>query len=301
LVAAVDIVGVGASVATAALWALGAVIARLGMIRARPALLSFVGVLVALPILLAIVLGTGQSLTGFRLTWTLLAVLAGVALCSQVAGSVLTYDSIRFIGASRSVTISTTRIIFSTILGVMLLGEVLTPSEALGSSLVLIGIVTLTLRSKEGESIKGFRLRRGAIESIAGALVFSVGNVLVRVAAIAIGSAAVANLLTDLLAIPMLLLVVTLDKGTLRNTSLEAATWRLLLLLGVVFALSSYTFFVALSVAPVVYVIPLSSSSPLFAVIFSLVAIRGMENVNAKLVAGAVLTVIGSVLIAVQL
>lgn len=298
MVPATDALGIGASVGTAALWGLGAVLARLGLVRARPSLLNLVGVVIALPILFVILVATGQGTAGVELSPSLLVLLAGVALCSQVVGTLLTYDSIRFIGAARNVTISSTRIVFSSALGVALVGESLTKGEALGSSLVVAGILALSLGPREAAGIRGFRMGRGMSEALAGAFVFSVGNVLIRLAAVAVGSPALANFLADLLALPMLLVVVAADTKGLIYTGLDPSTWRVLLLTGAVFALSSYTFFVALSVAPVVYVIPLSSSSPLFAIAFSFAAIRDMERVNRTLVLGALFTVAGSLLIA---
>ena len=299
MVGSAEAIGLGASVATAALWGLGAVVARVSMVEARPALVNFVSVLVALPILLVILVGTGQTMAEINPTWSLVAVIAGVAFCSQVLGSLLNYDSIRFIGASRSVTISSTRIIFSAALGIVLLGEGLTLGEATGTALVLVSVLTLAVSSEREEGSQGFKLSRGGSEAVASALVFSVGNVLTRSAAVGVGSAAAANLLADLFALPMLLVALAPDKKGLGFTGTDGRTWRLLVATGVVFALASYTFFVALSVAPVVYVIPLSSSSPLFTIVFSLAAIRGMEHVNKKLILGAVLAIAGSALVAI--
>lgn len=298
MIATTEAVGIVGSVATAALWGLGAVVARVGMVKARPALVNLVGVLVALPILLGIFVGTGQSLSGFSASWDLLAVLVGVAFCSQALGPLLNYDSIRFIGASRSVTISSTRIVFSTALGIVLLREGLGLSEAIGAGLIAASILAVTGGPGEKGGGRGFRTGRGASEAVASALVFSVGNVLVRVAAVGVGSPAGANLLADLFAVPMLLSMVAVDVRGQPPQDIDSKTWKLLILTGVVFALASYTFFVALSVAPVVYVIPLSSSSPIFTIVFSWLAIRGMENVNKRLVLGAIMAIIGSVLVA---
>jgi uncharacterized membrane protein len=298
LVAGAEVLGIGASIATAALWGLGAVVARVGLLQARPSLLNLVTVLMGIPILLAILIGTGQTLGGVRLSASLLAVLAGVAACSQVAGVYLNYDSIRFIGASRNTIISSTRIIFSIALGVALLGEVVTTGEALGSSLVVVGVLALSSRDP-GSRV--FKMRRGVSEALLGAFIFSIGNVLVRVAAVAVGSAAITNLLADLIALPMLLVMVIYDMKELGYTGPDSPTWRLLVLIGALSTLASYTFFVALSVAPVVYVIPLSSSTPLFALVFSYMAISGMENINRRLVLGALLTIAGSIFIAVPL
>lgn len=299
MVGSSEAIGLAASVTTAALWGLGAVVARVGMVKARPALVNLVSVLVALPILLVILVGTGQTMVEFNPTWSLVAVIAGVAFCSQFLGSLLNYDSIRFIGASRSVTISSTRIVFSAALGIVLLREGLTLGEAAGTTLVLLSVLTLAVNpEREGDS-HGFRLSRGVSEAVASALVFSVGNVLTRSAAVGVGSAAAANLLADLFALPMLLVALKLDRKGPGFAGTDGRTWRLLAATGAVFALASYTFFVALSVAPVVYVIPLSSSSPLFTIVFSLAAIRGMEHVDKRLVLGAVLAITGSALVAV--
>ena len=298
LVAGAEAAGLGASVATAALWGLGAVVARIGMVKARPALVNFIGVLVALPMLLAILVGTSQSLAGIGLTWSLVAVLVGVALCSQVLGPLFNYDSIRFIGASRSVTFSSTRIIFSTALGVILLGEGLTLGEATGTVLIVASVLALTAGPGSRSASRSFRMGRGSSEAVVSAFVFSVGNVLTRTAAVGVGSAAAANLLADLLAAPMMLVALALDHREMELSGTDRKTWVLLVLTGAVFALASYTFFVALSVAPVVYVIPLSSSSPLFTITFSLAAIRGMEDVNKAVVLGALLAILGSFLVA---
>jgi uncharacterized membrane protein len=298
LVVASVALGLVASVAAAVLWGLASVVARLGMARARPSLLNLVSVLVGIPILLAVLLATGQPLVGVQLSGKLLVLLSGVALCSQVGGALLTYDSIRFIGASRNATISSTRIVFSMVLGIALLGETLAVTGALGASLVTAGVLALAAGSRQVSEASGFRMRRGALEAVAGAVVFSLGNVFVRSASVVIGSAATANLLADLIALPILLAVVAFDSRGAGHAGSDATPWKLLMLSGAVTAVASYAFFVALSQAPVVYVIPLSSSNPLFAILFSWLAIRGMESLDRRVVLGALMTILGSVLIA---
>jgi drug/metabolite transporter (DMT)-like permease len=102
------------------------------------------GVLVLLPVNLA----TGQALTGFSMqTWL---GLAGLGLVSQLAG----WLAINYaLGHLRAAPVSVSLLaqpVVTAILGILLLGEMLTFSQSLGGALVLAGIYLVNQRTGRG-------------------------------------------------------------------------------------------------------------------------------------------------------
>ncbi len=75
--------------------------------------------------------------------------------------------------------------------------------------------------------------------------------------------------------------------------------WALAAAAGVVSSTAAICFYFALSAAPVVLVAPLSGTSPLFAMLFTIIFLRRLERVTPRMIAGCVLVVVGVAFIAV--
>ena len=66
---------------------------------------------------------------------------------------------------------------------------------------------------------------------------------------------------------------------------------------GVTENLSVFLVVLALSIGTVSVVAPLTNVTPLFVILFSVLFLRGVETLNARVVAGAALIVVGAILI----
>ena len=77
------------------------------------------------------------------------------------------------------------------------------------------------------------------------------------------------------------------------------AAWPYLILAGLFSAAAVYGRYFAINLGEVSIVIALVQTSPLFVVLISIVFLRELEQVSARLVLGALLTVAGGVLVSV--
>lgn len=72
-----------------------------------------------------------------------------------------------------------------------------------------------------------------------------------------------------------------------------------LLISGVTASLGAVSSFFALSLAPVVLVSPLQSTSPLFTLLLSYLFLSHLERITPKLILGSILVVVGAVLLTI--
>ena len=73
----------------------------------------------------------------------------------------------------------------------------------------------------------------------------------------------------------------------------------LLLLAGILASLGVVSSYFALSLAPVVMVSPLQSTSPLFVILWSYLFLRRLERITPRLILGSILVIFGVILITV--
>ncbi len=137
----------------------------------------------------------------------------------------------------------------------------------------------------------------GRVLGIGSALAYGISSVLV--------SQGVTGLAPPLVGAAVALLSGTLSltvvniRGLGANTGQEdrKAVW-FLVIAGIFSSFGIMSHFFALSVAPVVIVSPIESTSPLFALVWSRLFLGRLEKITVRVVLGSILVVIGVVLIA---
>jgi uncharacterized membrane protein len=208
-------------------------------------------------------------------------------------GRTLSYVGIERIGVARSVPIVNSSPIFASIFAVIFLGEIWVVQNIVGTLLVISGVVTLSM----GKPPAGKWRKRDMVFPIVGAVAFGASailrkaglgfvNVPIVAAAVTAGAAALFS---------VCLLQIQGGKRAIKLTR-KSAAWLFTAALFNTAAMLSV--FYALSHGRVVIVEPLVSSNPVLTLLFTSVFLRDLEALNLRLLIGALLTVAGTILVA---
>ena len=207
-------------------------------------------------------------------------------------GRTMSYVGIEKIGVARSVPIANSSPIFASIFAVIFLAEVWLLQNIVGTLLVISGVVALSMAKPAQGRWRKFDVIYPAI----GALAFGASSILrkagleyvaipVLAGAVTAGTAAIFS---------FALLQFRGGKEALKLTRRSAA-W----LFPAAFFNTAATLsvFYALSHGKVVIVEPLVSSNPVLTLLFTAIFLRDLEAVNLRVIGGALLTVVGTILV----
>jgi uncharacterized membrane protein len=238
--------------------------------------------------------------------WTLAIVLAPLALLASPAigyfmagglfapalGQTLGYIGMERIGVARSSPIVNTSPMFSSIFAVLLLGEIWLVQNMLGTGLVILGVIVLsTSRPASGKWHK-----KDVIYPILAALAFGISTTFRKTGLMTIHVPLLAAAVTVGTAFLGLLAIVWCKGGRdILSFNPRSSSW----LFGgaVVNSAAILSFFSALNVGTVVRVEPLVACNPLLTILWASIFLRQFETLSWRVVAGALVTVSGTVLV----
>jgi drug/metabolite transporter (DMT)-like permease len=262
---------------------------------------QFVGVLytlaVAPPILACFAVINGDAFRTYNYSLWTIANLALSGAIFLVLGRVFAYTSISIIGASRSSQLTGTQVIFAAVLSVVFLREQITVVLAVGTVTIFLGELLISFSNPSGSHAIPARLfRKGVLIGLAGGFFWGSGQLFAMVGARALGSSTMGSLTSYLFAITVQLMLV-FSSGS-RSFVLRRKEALFMLASGTVSALAVLSQYTALLVAPVVSVSPIVNTSPLITLIVSQLVMSQIEQVNRKVLLGAILVVFGAILVA---
>ena len=218
----------------------------------------------------------------------LLFVLAG--LIGTVGGRLTRFIAIETVGASITAGFMNVTPFVSSGLAILLLGERLTWPIVIGTCVIVLGT---TLLSSGGRRL-GLRPAQLVLPAVSAAC-FGVVAILRKLGLSGIGAVpgSAVNVTTAFVAFTSFLLA-TGQGGAMacRGRSLVY-----FLVAGVAENVSVFLVVVALSMGAVSVVVPLQNVTPIFVLFLSIVFLRGIEALNARVVAGTLLIVLGAWLI----
>ena len=207
-------------------------------------------------------------------------------------GRTLSYVGIEKIGVARSVPIANSSPIFASIFAVIFLAETWVLQNVIGTLLVIGGVIVLSM----AKPARGEWRKFDVIYPLIGALAFGASttlrkaglgfiNIPLLAAAVTAGSAAIFS---------FTLLQIQGGKVALKLTRRSAA-W--LFPAGVFNTAAMLSVFFALSHGKVVIVEPLVSSNPVTTLLLTSIFLRDVESLTLRVILGAALTVIGTILV----
>jgi uncharacterized membrane protein len=211
-------------------------------------------------------------------------VLAG--LLGTIAGRLLRFMAIERVGASITAAVLNLNVLISTILAILVLGERVTLPILAGTLVIVAGA---TLLSTEGRGIP-FRPRRMVIPLVSAAC-FGVVAILRKIGVAHIGPVfgSALNVTTAMVAFAAFLLA----SGRRGAMSCRGRTLAWFVVAGAAENGGVFLNIVGLSLGAVSVVVPLYATAPVFVLILSFFFLRGVEALNARVVAGTLMIVAG--------
>jgi drug/metabolite transporter (DMT)-like permease len=260
------------------LWGFNGVLVRKALEKVNPFLGTFYIVLISWLCLFILSVFTGEI---FRVEFegTKVALLCLAGIFQYFFGRTLTYFSVGVVGSSRAFTGTSTRIMFSALLGFAILGEEVNLMILSGILVMVAGLYILSSDTFN---------RRGLAISIAGGLSYGIASIFIKSGILE--SVVVSNLISVTTALPFIF-AVAYSKSSENTFSFY------LLLSGITMFLGTFSYYLALSQAQVVVAVPVSNLYPVFTTVFSYLLIQRLEHVSIKTLIGSVIAVMGGILI----
>lgn len=207
-------------------------------------------------------------------------------------GRTLTYVGIERVGVARSVPISNCSPMFASFLAVLLLEELWTPQNFLGTTFVILGIAILS-RARAGPS--EWR-RLDLIYPFVAALAFGISSNLRKLGLIASNLPLMAAAVTATTGFVFALCLLQV-RGGWRVLRLPRASCGWFFTAGIANTAATLSVFHALSFGKVVVVEPLVAVNPVISLILSAIFLKDLEIITPRVVLGALCTVVGTTLV----
>ena len=219
------------------------------------------------------------------------------------AGGVLTpglvrlfyYSGLKKLGTSVNSSVFSIYPLYSSILAVLLLNEILSPGNWAGVLCIVLGVVFVEVSSREINSGDKSAWRSLAFP-IAGGLTLGVSHIIRKYALDVYNAPVLGVAVAYTFSLLPFLLMFLFSASTRREVSLKREL-RLFWPAGIGQAVSWMLSFYAFSYGEVAIVTPLLSIETLFVVFFAYLYLKEVECISPKLVASIVLTVLGVVLV----
>jgi drug/metabolite transporter (DMT)-like permease len=232
-------------------------------------------------------------LTPLSALWTpAIGYFIAAGIFAPAIGQTLGYIGIERIGVARSTPIVNSAPIFSSSFAVLFLGEVWTAQNILGTLSVIIGVIILS----SGKSSGGEWRKIDILYPLVAAVAFGISTTLRKFglselhlpllgAAVTVGTAF------------FILLGLIQWRGGRRALRFNPESTRWLFGAAVVNTGAILSVFSALNVGKVVRVEPLIASNPLLTILWVGIFLRQIERISARIVLGALFTVMGTTLV----
>jgi len=207
-------------------------------------------------------------------------------------GRTLTYMGIERIGVARSVPISSSSPIVASLLAVLLIGESWSRLNFIGTSLVICGVFIL---SRSQTTQRPWR-KADLIFPILAACSFGISTNLRKLGLMVENLPLMGSAVTATTAFFFTAVTLKAQGGRLMlNLSGNSLGW--FLAAGIANTIAMLSVFYALSFGQVVIVEPLINTNPVLTVILSAIFLRDIEAITLRVVAGAICTVLGTILV----
>lgn len=307
--------GIVYTLCSAASFGLNGVATRRALTKIAASLGLYVTVLAGVPLFFIAALGTGQLFGADRIRTEGYWLLAGAGIIHFLFGRYCNYRAVAAIGANRTTPIQALNSVYSVIIAVIFLGEAVMWQTALGIACVMVGPALIGWGSATKRATRPaaspslgaaaarpeappVKLAEGYLFGVLSAVLYGTSPILISAGLRGSGGLGIMGGLISYAAASAVLIAYlpfNSSRGELRTLDRSGTTW---------FALASLTVFsaqffryLALGVAPVTLVVPLSQTRPLFTVIFSLLFNRHLESFAPPVLIGIAMSIAGALII----
>jgi drug/metabolite transporter (DMT)-like permease len=317
--------GIILTLLSAASFGANAIVVRRGLFHMSAGQGLYITVLLGIPLFAVAAMLTGELSQIELLSAVDFLLLAGAGVIHFIIGRYCTFRATDAIGANRTMPIQATSGFYSVIIAVIFLNEKLNVAVGIGIVLVMLGPALIAEGSRRerralkvsSESVAAAttsdkpmspeppptRLVEGYVFGLLSAVAYGTSPVFIRAALNEFNGLGVLGGLVSYVAAGLVLLVglVFMRDRPSRVASVvrEGAKsgWFVAATVGVFFA--QFFRYLALAVAPVSLVVPLTHTRPVFTVMFSFLFNRHVESFSPSTLAGIVLAMAGAVAIGI--
>lgn len=245
------------------------------------------GLIVAIPLTLLAALVIEPHFERLTPSAVVAFILGGLA--GSAVGRRWNYLSIDLLGPARSGTIKASSPVFTALLAVLLYGEEIT-LERWGAILVIVAGAALVSWSP-GSGARGW-LSLGVLYATGASIAYGVRPILIKIGLLDADVPLVAAIVGAIAA--LIYTVLRENRASLRAVRMDAALgW--FLLAGLIQAVAQLALALGLSGGDASLVYTISASAPLFTIALTVLVLRGVEEINLRLVLGS-LAVVGGVI-----
>jgi DME family drug/metabolite transporter len=250
------------------------------------------------------------SSIGMAILWPLAFILTDFTTVNPVgiaffaASGVLTpglvrlcyYSGLNKLGTSVNSALFSVYPLYSSLLAVFLLSEILTTQNWIGILSIILGVTFVELSLRETNGGLGKSIMRSMFFPIVGCLMLAVSSIIRKQALDIYNEPVLGIAIAYTFSFIVYLIILMIHKPTRKALSFRS-DFRFFWIAGVGQAISWIFSFYALSLENVSVITPLLSIEPLFVVLFAFHYLRELERVSIKLVASILLTVLGVILV----
>jgi len=285
---------VGPALACAVFWGIGPIFSKKGMDAGGTPRVA-TAVIISISTVLFWTLGFAIEGTAFmaELSERDVLVFLSAGVFGTVLGRIFLFTGVELVGASINTAGLNSRPLFVLVLGVVFLGEYVTPLQVFGILIIVVGVVVLSL--SKGGDIRGWD-RRQLIFPLLAAASLGLANVIRRYGlSTSPASPLEAVALNEAGAILLLLGYGVANADEFRQ--LDRRVYGLFAVNAVLGAAGLLSLFIALDAGPVTIVDPLAGTAPLFTTAFAYLLLRDVERISKGVVLGAVCVTIGGIIV----
>ncbi|MHB0871007.1 MAG: DMT family transporter [Chloroflexota bacterium] len=242
-------------------------------------------------ILLVVLLGHADAVT--RLPLAGVAAILGSGLLGQTMGDAIYVRSMKLLGASRAMPISSVNPMMTLVLAVIFLGEPLTWGAVGGTVLVIGGIYLLAFPYnplEQGGQLRGSSEKLGLLLALAAAVCWSLSTILLKIGLASV-DLFVANAIRMSMAAVLLLGLDAFQSRGRPPLGLGRRSLVVVGLAGILSAFSSLMYLTAVLYAGAAKAATLSATAPLFGLPLSIFFLR--ERFSRRIAVGTLLAVLG--------
>jgi DME family drug/metabolite transporter len=197
------------------------------------------------------------------------------------------------VGSAITSSLYSSKTLFSALAAVVLLSERFTLSIALGTVIIIIGSIIITLEESGGEIEKKWS-KKDLIFPIASAACFGISYVFRKMGLSITPDPFLGAVMQNAAALAFFLLRTVAQQNKQRLVLNDKNAWIFFSLSGLSMVTAQLCVFYALELGEVVIVSPLSSITPFFVFLLVGIFLRDTERITWKILLGAVLIVVGT-------
>lgn len=209
------------------------------------------------------------------------------------------YKGMEVLGVSVNTSIFATNPMYSSILAVLLLSEVLAPENWIGIACIMVGVVLIERSLSNPKSGPKRIFKKGLVFPLIAALTVAF-SVITRKHGLNIYNEPLLGVAIGYSSSFLLYLLLTIYFHNKLGHTISAKDFRLFWKAGVGLSLGWVLSFYALSYERVSLVAPLMQTEPLFVLFFVYIYLRKLESISFRLVISTLLIVIGVMLVSIR-